>query len=65
SAAAVFCMVPGNTKVEAIHQLLDGDISTRCPASVLRTHPNATLFLDAESAGRAFFNKQETFIEIK
>jgi len=33
----------------AIDTLL-GDIRTACPASILRRHPAATLYLDADSA---------------
>ena len=34
----------------AIHATLRGPIVTACPASILRTHPHAHLYLDAESA---------------
>ncbi len=42
--------VPGSTKSQAVRDALQGPISTACPASVLRNHPGATLFLDQESA---------------
>jgi glucosamine-6-phosphate deaminase len=47
--AAVFCVVPGVTKQKAVFDMLYGDISESCPASVLRTHPNAVLYLDKVS----------------
>jgi glucosamine-6-phosphate deaminase len=50
SAQYLFCMVPGSTKANAIHATLLGDIHTTCPASILRTHPNAFLFCDKDSA---------------
>ena len=43
-------MVPGKLKANAVCRALTGDISTECPASVLRRHPDAVLYLDADSA---------------
>jgi len=40
---------PGRAKREAVRQALFGEVSMACPASVLRRHPNAQLFLDGES----------------
>lgn len=51
AAKWVYCMVPGASKQEAVKATLEGPVSTKCPASVLRRHPHATLFLDSESAG--------------
>jgi len=51
AAKWVYCMVPGASKQEAVKATLEGPVSTQCPASVLRRHPHATLFLDDESAG--------------
>ena len=42
--------VPGPTKVRAVQAALDGPVTTECPASILRRHPDASLFLDKESA---------------
>ncbi|MGB9858096.1 MAG: glucosamine-6-phosphate deaminase [Dictyoglomaceae bacterium] len=50
SAKYIFCIVPGKNKKEAIRDMLEGPIDTRCPASILRTHRNATLYLDKDSA---------------
>ncbi len=50
STASIFCIVPAPTKANAVKATLDGDISTACPASILRRHANATLYLDADSA---------------
>ncbi len=50
SATHIFCIVPGMPKARAVRQMLRGPISTECPASVLRTHPGATLFLDRDAA---------------
>jgi len=50
AAQAVVCVVPGERKREAVYQALRGEITTACPASILRTHPQARMFLDRESA---------------
>lgn len=50
AAGEVFCMVPGPTKALAVQAALHGPLSTACPASALRTHPRATLYLDLQSA---------------
>ncbi len=52
SAGRIFCVVPGQSKREAVRQTLQGPLSTRCPASVLRTHPACTLYLELDSHER-------------
>ncbi len=44
-------VVPGPTKITAVKNTVLGEISTKCPASVLREYDNAVLFLDEVSAG--------------
>lgn len=51
SAKYLYCMVPGKTKAEAISQTLNDPLSTKCPATILRTHDRAVLFVDEESFG--------------
>jgi len=51
SGKQIFCMVPGKNKAHAVHDTLQDEVSERCPASVLRRHPQAVLFLDSDSAG--------------
>ncbi|MCL6545702.1 MAG: glucosamine-6-phosphate deaminase [Bryobacteraceae bacterium] len=46
----IFAVVPGIRKREAVTAALLGPVSTECPASILRTHPDADLFLDRDSA---------------
>lgn len=46
---ALFCIVPAATKRRAVLQTLTGPVNTACPASVLRTHPAARLYLDRDS----------------
>jgi len=44
------CIVPGPAKRAAVQAAVEGPLTTACPASVLRRHPDATLFLDTASA---------------
>lgn len=48
----IISVVPDDRKASAVQKALEGPISTDCPASILRTHPNATLFLDRDSASK-------------
>jgi glucosamine-6-phosphate deaminase len=50
AAQELFVMVPGPTKASAVAAALEGPISNVCPASILRTHRRAAIFLDVESA---------------
>ena len=47
--ATLICSVPGPTKRNAVHATLHDEISTNCPATILRRHEDCTLFLDADS----------------
>jgi glucosamine-6-phosphate deaminase len=47
---ALSCVVPGSRKATAVDNTLNAQINERCPATILRHHPDATLFLDKESA---------------
>ncbi len=47
---AIFCIVPAQTKAEAVRKTIEEAVSESCPASILRTHPHASLWLDADSA---------------
>ncbi|MGC1781031.1 MAG: glucosamine-6-phosphate deaminase [Acidobacteriaceae bacterium] len=41
---------PGRRKAEIVRRTIEETISTDCPATILRTHPNVTLYLDEDSA---------------
>ena len=43
-------VVPGPAKRDAVKAALEGPIATTCPASILRRHGDAHLFLDRDSA---------------
>lgn len=49
-ANAILCLAPGAHKLEAVGACLCGEIGPMSPASALRLHPRATLYLDRESA---------------
>lgn len=49
-APKLFCIVPALTKAQAVRRTLQGAINEECPATVLREHNSALLYLDADSA---------------
>ena len=46
----IIVVVPDTRKARAVKACLEGNISPMMPASILRTHPNATIYLDTDSA---------------
>jgi glucosamine-6-phosphate deaminase len=46
----LFAVVPGPAKRQAIKWTVEGPVATICPASILRRHPDAHLFIDSDSA---------------
>jgi glucosamine-6-phosphate deaminase len=52
--------VPGNRKAKIMRRTLEEPIATACPSTILRTHPDVTIYLDADSADELdedeFFN---------
>lgn len=46
----LFAIAPGPAKRDAIKKTVEGPVGTTCPASILRTHPDAHLFIDVVSA---------------
>jgi len=46
----ILAVVPDRRKAEAIKKCFEGEISPMAPASILRTHPNATIYIDKASA---------------
>ena len=49
-APYLFCIVPAPTKANAVYETLNGSIDEHCPATVLRMHDNAKLYLDDQSS---------------
>ncbi len=52
SIPQAICVVPTIRKADAVHNAIYGEVTTACPASILRNHPSATLYLDADSASK-------------
>jgi len=50
TARYLYCMVPGKLKASAVFNTLHKKISEEVPASIIRTHPQATLYLDKLSS---------------
>src|SRR6266478_6998278 len=49
-AKEIVCVVPDARKAKAVQACFDGEISPLVPASILRTHPGTTVYLDVHSA---------------
>jgi len=46
----ILCVVPDARKAKAVRACFSGEVSPMAPASILQRHPNATAYLDRESA---------------
>lgn len=51
-ADRLFGVIPGAQKSAAVRRALTDPIGPSCPATVLRTHPDCTLYLDAAAASQ-------------
>jgi len=49
-AREILAVVPGPRKAAAIKACFDGSVSPMAPSSILRNHPNATVYLDRQSS---------------
>ena len=49
-AKELLAVVPDTRKAQAVKACFEGEMSAMAPASILRTHPNATIYLDRNSA---------------
>lgn len=52
SAKHIVCVVPAITKAAAVKSTVEGPIGEYCPATVLRNHADAALYLDSDSASK-------------
>ena len=50
AARSIVCVVPDQRKAEAVRASIEGPIDPMTPASILRTHPDVTIYLDRASA---------------
>jgi glucosamine-6-phosphate deaminase len=49
-AKFIYCMVPGERKAKAVYNTLNQEKIEKFPSTILRSHPNAILFLDKDSS---------------
>lgn len=49
-AAEIICIAPDTRKAQAVKNCFENVISPQFPASILRTHPHTTVYLDTASA---------------
>jgi glucosamine-6-phosphate deaminase len=49
-AKEILAVVPDTRKAKAVQLCFEGEISPMAPASILRSHPDATIYLDKHSA---------------
>jgi glucosamine-6-phosphate deaminase len=49
-ADGIFCIVPGKNKAAAVFHTLNSEVNENYPATILKEHANAILYLDKESA---------------
>jgi glucosamine-6-phosphate deaminase len=49
-AKEIIVAAPDSRKSQAVKSCLEGEISPMAPASILRNHPNVTIYLDTDSA---------------
>jgi glucosamine-6-phosphate deaminase len=51
-AREILLLATGESKAEAVHRLIEGPVSSRCPASILQMHEKVTVLLDDAAAAR-------------
>jgi len=57
----IVAVVPDARKAQAVKDCLEGEVSPMHPASILREHPNTTLYLDPDSAAKLSESTIEAF----
>jgi glucosamine-6-phosphate deaminase len=62
-AKEILVVVPDTRKAQAVKACVEGEISPMIPASILRRHPNATIYLDWNSASLLNSALQRTLAE--
>jgi len=62
-AKELMAVVPDQRKAQAVKASIEGEITPMVPASILRTHPNVTLYLDQPSASLLGPTLQRRLIE--
>ena len=52
ASKSIVVIVPDSRKADAVAAAVEGPLTNRCPASILRTHPDCTLYLDDPAASK-------------
>ena len=52
SAKAIVVIVPDSRKADAVAAAVEGPLTNMCPSSILRNHPDCTLYLDDPAAAK-------------
>lgn len=50
NAKEIILIAEGTAKAQAVHDMIKGDISPSCPASILQKHENVHIFIDKNAA---------------
>jgi glucosamine-6-phosphate deaminase len=57
ASQTIICTVPDARKADAVARAIDGPLTPELPASILRYHPNTSLFLDEPAAAKLSFRR--------
>ncbi len=49
-ARKIIFIATGKAKAQAVHDMIKGEVTPRCPASILQQHSDVTVFLDEDAA---------------
>lgn len=49
-ARKILLIATGKSKANAVFKMVKGEVTAQCPASILQTHPDCTVYIDRESA---------------
>lgn len=49
-AKKIILIATGKSKAKAVYSMVKGEVTPQCPASILQTHKDVTIFADKESA---------------
>lgn len=50
NAKKIILIATGESKAKAVYAMVNGEVTPQCPASILQTHSDVTIFVDKESA---------------
>ena len=52
ASKSIVVIVPDSRKADAVSAAVEGPLTNMCPSSILRTHPDCTLYLDDPAAAK-------------